>query len=82
MLQPLKRDSIKISDITFAGKKTVGDQNSMKSESANYYRAAMKCGLHIYCVLHTLSAETAQIIHVHILNTRITGIVPSLHAGY
>lgn len=55
---------------------------NMRPGCAYDYVVAMRCVLHKYCVLHTLSAETAQIIHVHILNTWITGFVPSLHAGY
>lgn len=36
--------------------------------------------INIVCFM-TLAVENAQIIHVHILNTWITGFVPSLHAG-
>lgn len=36
------------------------------------YNYGVAIRLHKYCVLHTLSAETAQTIHVHILNTWIT----------
>lgn len=40
----------------------------MKPCCANCYVEAMKGALHKYCVLHTLSAETAHIIHVYILH--------------
>lgn len=60
----------------------LGDSYNMKPGFANYYVEAMKCALRKYCVLPSPSAETAQIVQVHILNTWITGFVPSLHAGF